>query len=749
MKKIVFTMALSLMLCITTAYGAPKYSDNVAEFLAELSIMQGDPDGNMRYDSLVSRAECTKIAVAASSYRNSVAIGAKTSPFKDVPYTHWSSPYVTVAIKNGLCTGYLDATFRPSNTVLFEEAATMFLRVLGYTNEDFGASWPDGQIGIAKNIGILDDIDKSAGEALTRRDVATMVYNTLNAKQKGAQTTYLSTFNRSIIDDVVLVSTTNEDASVAEGKIFTSSGTYNYDDTLALSNIGMRGSMVLRNNDTVVAFIPDNRNDGSDKQMVYSVLGNGIVTYKNGSFNQVDIKNDTVFYKNSSKVDALSALSSLKMGDVVRISYAKNGEIDYVMCTSGTTVGPKTVNSSDWYSAFGATSSLTVMRDGVKSEITDVKTNDIAYYLKELDIALVYSKKVTGIYESATPNTDTPTSITVSGNTYKLEGLGAFSKLSSNGTYKLGDTVTLLLGKDGDVADVASNSSSTSGVIGFLCGVGTKQTTVSGTSVTKNYVKITAPSGEVFEYITNKSYSSLINNIVSLTLKNGIATVSRMSEDSNTYGKFVWTDNSKKLGTTPLASDVKILEVSTTQSNESALYGAVYPQRLNSLTILESNVLYASKNALGEIDELILEDVTGDMYTYGIITSATSNSGEMSLSGRYSYICEGEEHSIVTQGKTYGVRSSQAVKIVNDGMSVSSISALGKVATSRISYINGSELKMGNTTYTMSDKVQIYIKNKNSSTYNMITIDELNDVCTNYSADVYTEKNRVRIIVLS
>ena len=261
MRKIIYTMALSLMLCATTAYGAPKYSDNVSEFLSELSIMQGDPDGNMRYDALVSRAECTKIAVAASSYRNSVAIGAKTSPFKDVPYTHWSSPYVTVAIKNGLCTGYLDATFRPQNTVLYEEAATMFLRVLGYTNEDFGASWPDGQIGIAKNIGILDNIDKSVGEALTRRDVATMVYNTLNAKQKGSQSTYLSTFNRSIIDDVVLISTTNEDASIAEGKIFTSSGTYNYDDTLALSNIGMRGSMVLRNNDTVVAFIPDDRHE--------------------------------------------------------------------------------------------------------------------------------------------------------------------------------------------------------------------------------------------------------------------------------------------------------------------------------------------------------------------------------------------------------------------------------------------------------------------------------------------------------
>ena len=130
MKKII---SLILAVCILpqiSAISAPAYSDNVRELLAELSIMQGDPDGNMRYDDLVSRAECTKMVVATSSFRDSVALGSKTSPFSDVPYTHWASPYVTVGVKNGLLKGYLDATFRPANHVLYEEAVTMFLRVL-------------------------------------------------------------------------------------------------------------------------------------------------------------------------------------------------------------------------------------------------------------------------------------------------------------------------------------------------------------------------------------------------------------------------------------------------------------------------------------------------------------------------------------------------------------------------------------------------------------------------------------------
>ena len=102
MKKIISLILSVLMLPTVSVVAAPIYSDNVKGLLAELSIMQGDPDGNMRYDDLVSRAECTKMVVATSSFRDSVALGSKTSPFSDVPYTHWASPYVTVGIKNGL-----------------------------------------------------------------------------------------------------------------------------------------------------------------------------------------------------------------------------------------------------------------------------------------------------------------------------------------------------------------------------------------------------------------------------------------------------------------------------------------------------------------------------------------------------------------------------------------------------------------------------------------------------------------------
>ena len=92
------------------------------------------------------------------------------------------------------------------------------------------------------------------------------------------------------------------------------------------------------------------------------------------------------------------------MGNVLKVNYDYDNEVEYVEFSEGTTVGPKTVTSPDWYTLFGADSSVTIMRGGTKATTNDVKTNDIAYFIKELNIALVYSKKVTGIYESATPN---------------------------------------------------------------------------------------------------------------------------------------------------------------------------------------------------------------------------------------------------------------------------------------------------------------------------------------------------------
>ncbi len=613
MKKILTLFISVLMLFSAFGLTVSAATSYEAELLSALSIMHGDPDGNMRYYDYVSRAECAKIVVAASAFRDSVDMESKRSPFKDVTSDHWAAPYVTVGIKNGLFKGYFDATFRPSNTVLYEEAITMLLRVLDYTDEDVGTDWPYDQINMAKKIGMLDGVNKSSSQPLTRRDISKMVYNTLNAKAKGSQETYLSSFNR--------------------------------------------------------------------------------------------------------------------------------------------TIGPITVLSPDWYEEFGADSSLRVMRDGETSSLSAVMTNDIAYYMPEYKTALVYSKKVTGIYESATPNKDAPVSVTVSGITYNIEGDDAYSNLSSGGDFNYGDTVTLLLGKSGDVAGVAVSSKENDTVYGFLSAVGTKETTVSGTKVTKSFVKVILPNGDSREYITNKNYDSYLNSVVSVKLVDGIATVSLKTANHNVSGTVTWDSNSRKIGSHTLADDVDIIETSTVRAYESATVASVYPQRLNGIRISANDILYVSKNSDGNIDSLILNDITGDIHTYGIVTKV-KNDNNASSAGNYEYLVSGVKNTISGQNTSFAVSVGQGVKIESNGKGISSMTALSALPSNKITDINGSFISLGEKTYVMSDSVQIYLKESFSHPYSMISLDELSDLYVDYHASVYTDRalsagGRIRVIVLS
>ena len=57
-------------------------------------------------------------------------------------------------------------------------------------------------------------------------------------------------------------------------------------------------------------------------------------------------------------------------------------------------------------------------------------------------------------------------------------------------------------------------------------------------------------------------------------------------------------------------------------------------------------------NADGEITDLILRDFTGDLYEYGIITSAKETSTDMELSGSYTYLLNGEKRTLTTMNQT-------------------------------------------------------------------------------------------------
>lgn len=169
MKKIISTILTTTFLANATIFATPVSYD----LLASMNIMtyyQGD----FQQDDYLTRAMLSKILVQSSSYKYELQT-SNTSPFSDVKYTHWCSPYVSTAVKNSLLNGYLDGTFRPENILKLEEAVTSILNLLGYTS--FQGTYPSSQMSYAENIGLLKGITKTVGSNITRADMAILLCN--------------------------------------------------------------------------------------------------------------------------------------------------------------------------------------------------------------------------------------------------------------------------------------------------------------------------------------------------------------------------------------------------------------------------------------------------------------------------------------------------------------------------------------------------------------------------------------------
>jgi len=183
MRKVLsFVLVLSLVLgSFGMAFAAPlsdvKGEDcaDAVSVLTELGVVSGYPDGTYKPDNIVTRAEMAVIVVRALGLAN-YATG--TSSFSDMA-GHWSNAYVAYATSLGIIDGYPDGTFRPDNTVSYDEAAKMLVAALGYTPESLPGTWPANYVVKAQALGILDGI--TAGPAGAKRgDIATMTFQTLD-----------------------------------------------------------------------------------------------------------------------------------------------------------------------------------------------------------------------------------------------------------------------------------------------------------------------------------------------------------------------------------------------------------------------------------------------------------------------------------------------------------------------------------------------------------------------------------------
>lgn len=182
MKKVLsFVLVLSMILgSFGMAFAAApsdvvgKDYEDAVNVLMELGVVEGYKDGTYRPEKVVTRAEMATLIIKALGL-NDYAVGK--SSFSDMA-GHWADAYVAYAASLGFISGYGDGTFRPNQTVTYDQAITMVVQALGYKAEYMVGGYPGAFVAQAKTLGMLDGI-KSGAAGANRGDVATLLFNTL------------------------------------------------------------------------------------------------------------------------------------------------------------------------------------------------------------------------------------------------------------------------------------------------------------------------------------------------------------------------------------------------------------------------------------------------------------------------------------------------------------------------------------------------------------------------------------------
>ncbi len=237
---IILCLVITISLVPAASASSLPADDDIETILDVMGIMTYDSKGNFNEGQYVSRAALAKILVTSSQYKGAVTAGSRISPFGDVMFTHWGAPYISVASKNGFMTGYSDGNFRPDKTILYEEALSAILRLLGYTSADYTGAYPAGQIAKAADLGISDGVYTTAGAPIMRNDMAKLIYNMLNTPKKGEQKIYASNLGYTPTSELLTIGDVLDDN--VTGPVTVKAGT--------ISSLGLSNARVYRNGST-------------------------------------------------------------------------------------------------------------------------------------------------------------------------------------------------------------------------------------------------------------------------------------------------------------------------------------------------------------------------------------------------------------------------------------------------------------------------------------------------------------------
>jgi len=202
MKRLLATLMLLVFVITSFAImpvSAAAFSDlkaggkteEAVTVLNKLGVINGyeENDGTYTFkpNNNVTRAEFTAMLLRTRGMGGLGSTSLENPPFPDVtdPSVSWAIGNIRTARDMNIVNGYDDGSFKPNNTVLYEEAIKMIVCALGYGDMGVnaeGAAWYAKYLTAAAQLKFLDGAGGQIGVPATRETIAIMLYNCLEVK---------------------------------------------------------------------------------------------------------------------------------------------------------------------------------------------------------------------------------------------------------------------------------------------------------------------------------------------------------------------------------------------------------------------------------------------------------------------------------------------------------------------------------------------------------------------------------------
>ena len=191
MKKVLsFVLVLTLVLgSFSMVFAAPAQktlsdiagdaNEQAIQVVNDLGIVEGYTDGTFKSGNNVTRAEFAAMITRALAIPESALAGYTSTNFKDAAGYGWAVKYLGFCESRGIMIGDGNGNAMPGRTVTVNEAMTMVLRAIGYTNNSsvLVGSWPANYVSLGQTLGLYEDV--ATAVTINRGSAAQVIYNAL------------------------------------------------------------------------------------------------------------------------------------------------------------------------------------------------------------------------------------------------------------------------------------------------------------------------------------------------------------------------------------------------------------------------------------------------------------------------------------------------------------------------------------------------------------------------------------------